>query len=219
MNDYIEEYSKGLKISTTKIVENLSCYYKGNWVLDVGSNTGMFIESFLDKFPDTHILAFEPVKKYYEFSIDHFRNKPNVFIENAALGNADEAGEIFVAKNNIGWNTLIRDKIDEDNRDTVETIRIKKFDLYLDYTGLDVVFDIVKIDTEGYEYKVLNGMRNFIKAQRPVIACEIGWGVNHPHWNDELSEFNFLFSLGYKTDIDIENLQGTYDVLFVPEKR
>lgn len=216
MTNYIEERSKTLKESTTKMVEELSCYYQGNWVLDVGSNSGMFIEAFLDRFPNTSVLAFEPVKRYYNFSVKRFENNSNVFIENAALGDVEGSGIIHVAKNNIGWNTMIQEKADEDNKEDVESIHIKRFDNYLDYTGLDAKFDIVKIDTEGYEYKVLNGMRRFLKDQKPTIVCEIGWGINHPHWEEELAAFEYLFSIGYDRSVEsqIRELKGTIDIIF-----
>ena len=54
---------------------NINKFYKGNKVIDVGSNTGMFIECFLDNFTDAKILAFEPVRRYFDYSVERFKNK------------------------------------------------------------------------------------------------------------------------------------------------
>jgi len=193
-------------------------FYKGNWILDVGCNTGTFIECLLEKFPECNILAFEPVKKYYKYTLKKFKDMDNVFVENLALGDRNEKGVIHVAQDNPGWNTFVVDMVDEDNKNTVENVSIMSFDNYLDYTGLEKTFDIVKIDTEGYEFKVLSGMHHFLRDQKPIIICEIGWGVNHPNWDEELEAFEYLYRIGYvcANKDEIATLQETKDFLFVP---
>jgi len=194
--------------------------FKGNWIIDVGSNVGTFIDSALQLFPDATILAFEPVSTYYQYTIDRFKDLDSVYIENLALSDKDGTANIFVATENIGWNTMVEEMVDGDNANNLETIKTTSFDLYLDYVGLtDIVVDILKIDTEGYEYKVIRGMRRFLERQKPAILCEIGWGKSHPFWNEELVTFDYLFGLGYKVknNVDIESLEGTQDVVFIYE--
>jgi len=215
-----EEFKDRLSVIKSGIVSNIwplvEAKYKGNWILDVGSNTGMFIECALEKFPNSFFLAFEPVKKYYEYCLSKFKGNNNIFFENAALSDSDRRDIIFVAEHNIGWNTMVREMVDEDNKRTQELIRSVCFDSYLDYTGLDVVVDIVKIDTEGYEYKVINGMKRFLRDQKPAIICEIGWGQKHPYWKEELEAFEYLYSIGYDRSQEerIKGLTGTTDILF-----
>ncbi len=48
---------------------------------------------------------------------------------------------------------------------------------------------ILKIDVEGFEYKVLLGAKQFIKKNRPIIILEM--------WTKE-RDSNFLGKLGYK---------------------
>ncbi len=196
-----------------------SDFYKGNWVLDVGCNIGVFIDHFLTQIPNVNILAFEPVKAYYNHCLTKYKDHSNIYFENAALSDMEGNGEIYVASKNIGWNTMISEATDEDNRETRQQIKTICFDRYYDYTGLsqnEVKFDFVKIDVEGYEYKVLQGMKNFLREQKPAILCEIGWGKGHPHWDEELQAFEYLYSIGYSREHEeeIQNLSCTKDFLF-----
>lgn len=220
MDDFQTQIDKMRASLSDHLLPQVADSYKGNWIVDVGSNVGTFIDSALQLFPDATILAFEPVSMYYQYTIDRFKNLDNVYIENLALSDKNGTADIFVASENIGWNTMVEEMVDGDNAHNLETIKTTSFDLYLDYAGLvDVVVDIIKIDTEGYEYKVIRGMRRFLERQKPAILCEIGWGKQHPFWNEELVTFDYLFGLGYKVknNIDIESLEGTQDVVFIYE--
>jgi len=204
---------RGSKNSFLKLL----VFYKGNWVLDVGSNIGTFIDCTSDEFPDASILAFEPVKRYYRYTVKKFKDKENILIENSALGDEEKDALIHVAKNNIGWNTMIEDMSDEDNNRTIEKVKTVRFDQYIDCIEMDEIFDIVKIDTEGYESKVLNGMRHFLRDQKPTIVCEVAWGIEHPHWEEELEAFEFLYHLGYDSFPKREKLlelNHTMDFIF-----
>lgn len=217
----LEKRSKGLQIPIREsLFPQVEKYFKGNWIVDVGSNVGAFIDCSLEFCPDATLLAFEPVRDYYQYTIGKYKDLDNVHIENLALSDRNGTADIFVATQNIGWNTMVEEMVDDDNANNVEIIKTTSFDLYLDYAELaDVLIDIIKIDTEGYEYKVINGMKRFLKRQKPAILCEIGWGKNHPFWEEELAAFDYLHSLGYKEkdDIVVESLRGTQDVIFIHE--
>jgi len=221
-NEELRKYSLELQAPIRgSLFPQVEKYFKGNWIVDVGSNVGAFIDCSLELYPDAKILAFEPVRLYYEFTIDKYKDLDNVFIENLALSDKNGTADIFVATDNIGWNTMVEEMIDDDNSKNVQVVKTTSFDLYLDYAGLDdVIVDILKIDTEGYEFKVINGMKRFLQRQKPAILCEIGWGKNHPFWDEELAAFDYLFSLGYKTkdNVDIKSLGATRDVIFTYEK-
>lgn len=221
MKDRYSDYHGELKDSSKYIFSQVEEACHGGWVLDVGSNTGSFIECVLDRFPSTNVLGFEPVRRYYANCRKRFRKRPNVRLENMALSDRQGRHEIFVARKNIGWNTMVAEKVDEDNEGRSEWIQCLRFDSYYFHRGLSrdkIKFDVVKIDVEGWEYKVLRGMRRFLQSQMPVIVCEIGWGRYHPHWREELKEFEYLCSIGYNREVleQIKVLEGTTDVVFRP---
>ena len=82
----------------------------------------------------------------------------------------------------------------------------------------------IKIDVEGAEHRVLEGLWGALESwsPRPVILCEIGWGSGHPDWEQELVVFRRLVDeLGYRSEgmdgdeVDLEAISRTTDVLFL----
>jgi FkbM family methyltransferase len=182
----------------------------GGVVLDIGGNTGMFTEELL-AVKDCKVFLFEPVQLYAEYCAKKFAGK-SVVVERAALG--DATGEVTIYKDteNLGWNTIIRE---QGGHMTPEVVPMVRFDDYAAANGVTRI-DYIKIDTEGAEYKVLGGMIETIKSlpKLPLIVCEVGWGVNHPYWEEEKKVFASVFDLGYKPfSFDITHTQ---DVTFEP---
>jgi FkbM family methyltransferase len=59
---------------------------------------------------------------------------------------------------------------------------------------------IIKIDVEGFELDVLEGMQNTLKKHKPIIICEVlpNYGnVDSDRWKRQLNLENLLNSLGY----------------------
>jgi FkbM family methyltransferase len=162
------------------------------------------------------IHLFEPSKEYYEYSVSLLKGKENIYFNNHGLSDTDTMLTLYKSRdNNIGWNTfLTKDPNQHDgfiySMDT-ESCRLKRLDDYV----IDNV-DFIKIDVEGFEHKVLEGGMNLIAKYKPYILIEVGWGTNHPCWNECEKQYNKLFELGYKR---VTFTQNTEDILFVPISR
>jgi len=190
---------------------------------DVGGNVGFFTEVLSDTvgFRGT-VHLFEPLANLAELCAENLSGKDYTAVTHAyGLGACDEKTEIFVAADgNLGWNTLIADKTQPEM--TKAPIEIRTFAT----AGIHDVPDFVKIDVEGAEYLVLQGLLPALRswARLPVILCEIGWGESHPAWDDELAVFDELAALGYTTQdldgapVDIAAIRKTTDVLLVPTR-
>lgn len=190
-------------------------------IVDVGANIGYFTLRLLEKMDfsgKAHL--FEPIPNLANLCKETFKDKPwNVQIHPYALGDKNGNAVIYVAQDgNIGWNTLEAEKTSRDMKPL--EISIKRFDS-LGITDLQ----LIKIDVEGSEYKVLNGMMAALKIldPLPIIAVEVGWGRNsHPHWDREYAVFKELLDLGYQSvgvddqKIDLNDITSTQDVFFLP---
>ena len=88
----------------------------------------------------------------------------SVYLFNAAVGN--KTGEIEIMIDEIGQGSSIVDKIsDNSEKVTVPIVRLDDFIFY------DIYF--LKIDTQGYEYFVLEGARNlFLRDQIKTLMME-----------------------------------------------
>ena len=152
-----------------------------NLVLDVGAHKGETINLFLKNFKVRQIISFEASPKNFEFLIsklNHFKKKyinTNIIMENIALG--DEKKVLSFKQFNESSSSTIAE-IDENssyykkkykilnffgkdkNYKTIE-IQTNKLCDYIDENNLNFI-DFLKIDTEGFEFKILKGLENKI---------------------------------------------------------
>lgn len=73
----------------------------------------------------------------------------------------------------------------------------------------DIKFDILKIDTDGFDFKVLRGAAKLLKEQAPFIFFEWDKMFLNEQNEDELSIFSYLESIGYQHLILFDNF-GNY---------
>jgi FkbM family methyltransferase len=140
------------------------------------------------------VYAFEPVP--YLFNILRFHcslfNLKNVITENKAVADHEGCLKLILSEGNV-----------QDNR-LAYTENVNKYVL-INTTSLDKYFekqsvlpDIVKIDAQGADYKVLKGMINLIKKKNLVIFCEF-WPEGIRRCGDDPLEFlMFISNLGFK---------------------
>jgi len=194
-------------------------------LFDVGANVGFFTKVLVERTGFSgRAHLFEPVPNLAELCAVTADELPcEATVHRVGLSDADTRLEIFVSSDgNLGWNTMVEKKAHGKAMIPVD-IEVARFD------GLAItdVPDLVKIDVEGAEYRVLAGMLPSIAlwSPLPVILCEVGWGAGHPEWPQELAAFDALKALGYGTtlvngdEVDVRDLRSTTDVLFIPGPR
>ena len=192
-------------------------------ILDIGANIGYFTLLLTERlnFKGSAYL-FEPVPHLSELCKTTFRDVPfRVTVFDFGLSDRDTVEDIFIAGDgNLGWNTLVSQMSNSDMKKI--RIQLKTFDT----CGIDVMPSFIKVDVEGAEYKVLRGMLGSLRKWHPLplVLCEVGWGQSHPAWEKEMSTFTEMERIGYTIcdldglPIDVKNLQGTTDVLFIPQE-
>lgn len=191
-------------------------------IVDVGACIGYFSLCLMEKISfQGKAYLFEPVPNLAKLCHETFKNRPyDVTIFNCGLGAEETECTILVdLDGNIGWNTFEKDKRQGNMKEV--KVHVKTFDSL----GLSFEPSILKIDVEGNEYEVLNGMfGSFSKwKELPVILCEIGWGKTHPNWNRELATFEKLRKMGYESYnlsrelVEIAELNRTTDVMLIPK--
>lgn len=140
--------------------------------LDVGANIGYF--SFLVKqmSPQAEVYSFEPLPQNIEAykknqQLNHF-SKMN--LQEVCV--ADQKGEtefLIPPKEESGWGRMA-------HRDLFSGEKIKRSVITLDEFCRDKKIekvDLMKIDVEGYEHKVLKGAVELIETHRPRICIEL----------------------------------------------
>jgi len=156
-------------------------------IFDVGGNKGQSIEKYLKMFEKPIIHSFEPIKTEFDYMYSKFKNNKNIFLNNFALGDKIEEKEFNVTaktgnssfnKINLGTEWLKKrseqfNTTEKSYVTSIQKVNIIKLDDYFKDKNINVI-DLIKIDTQGYEDKVLEGSLNSIKQNKiKAIVTEI----------------------------------------------
>ena len=170
---------------------------KGDMFIDVGGFVGNFTAHMVAA-KKCRAVLFEPVSGHCEFCRRRFAGNNAVTVEQLGLSDRSEEIDIFRGHRNLAWNTMIPEVTNRRNRLLPsEKTRCVTFDDYRAENKVGRV-DCVKIDVEGYEWRVLRGMRQTIAECLPHIECELHYGMEHPNWQQQNEEFDYLHELGYR---------------------
>ncbi len=165
----------------TRVV--LDALEPGGIFVDVGANTGYFtVLAALRVGERGHVYAFEPnpaVRHHLQGQVEVNGLTASVTISDVALADCDtDAGRLFLScrEENSGLSSLdpAPDRLARGDLslDATVPVRLRTFDTAEAVRGLCRI-DLMKIDVEGAEERVLRGMRHTLERCRPIrIICE-----------------------------------------------
>ena len=144
----------------------------GDIVIDVGGNMGFFVLILNELVGDEgKIYSFEPSKRLKE-RLDKtvkINNIRNVTIVNLGLGESEGSTTLHYNPRQTGLSSIMTDF---EGGSLSEIIQVTTLDKFSENIQGKVSF--IKIDTEGYEPKVLKGARELISRDKPIIYIELG---------------------------------------------
>lgn len=201
----------------------------GNVFFDIGANIG-YISSigagFVGKSGQVH--SFEPVPEYASNleKIKELNPEYTFFVNNCACSDKEGFSKIDVSASNIGWNTMVPNFMGKDDVKMSISIPMCRLDEYICKNNLKNI-TFIKIDTEGFEFKVLKGLQNYFEntkaPNRPPIYCEIAPGaypllrLSLKSLSDYMKKYSYyaVDSRDTSKRIDITKLEQTTNVLFL----
>jgi FkbM family methyltransferase len=155
----------------------LKKFYKDNLknasvsILDVGANKGQSIDFFLGINPNAKITAFEPNKKLYHLLGEKYMNNGNIILNNLGVSNFN--GELEFNENILD-ETSTFESLNLDSKyleKKAKVLGVTKEAIIVDKYKVAVItlseflksnenssFDVLKIDVEGHELQVLEGL-------------------------------------------------------------
>jgi FkbM family methyltransferase len=195
-------------------------------VFDIGANTGLYaLLAAARRIPGQSVRAFEPVPGIFEFlrrnaSINGFSS---IVSECAALADFDGEIEIHVPDSNTfptGSSSIVG------YRRSSEAIRSPavRLDSYARKNRLTRL-DLLKIDTEATEPKVIDGAQQTIRRFRPWMICEVLAGTTEQALQERLTLLHYRYFLitdnGIvpKNEIEGDPKYECRNYLFAPEER
>lgn len=169
---------------------------KDDIILDIGANIGYHSLLFSEVCgPNGKVYSFEPVKKNYTQLIKNIELNQikNINPLNFALGNSDINLVIDTEKSGPNPGSISLLNVSK----TGEEISCRDADKALQSMNIKKI-DFIKIDVEGYEWFVLESLKNIIKETRPIIIFE--WDSNYQaNSNINASDFHdYFLSLDYE---------------------
>ena len=141
--------------------------------LDIGANTGHHTLFLATRYH--HVHAFDPVPDNTSRIAEKLERNgiTNVTIHGVALGDADGEAPFYGSRlHNTGTGSLVHGFAPLNEREASGTVRVVHGSDHLDRNGVTGIA-FVKIDTEGYERPVLEGLRAVLSRERPLVQVEI----------------------------------------------
>jgi FkbM family methyltransferase len=140
---------------------------KGNTALDIGAATGVWSLSLAHQFKTVH--AYEPEKRCFNMLREKTKEVPNIICHQEAIMDFDGKTEFnefdiightvspLVDRREYDWPVI--------NQFEARTHRIDSLQMW------DI--DLIKIDVEGAEGRVLDGAKGVLRLQSPRMAIEV----------------------------------------------
>ena len=150
----------------TKIVKKY--VHEGDVVIDVGAHVGYYtllMAQLVGK--NGKVYSFEPDPVNFELlkksvEINGFEN---VILIQKAVSNTTEKIKLFLGDNDSAINRIYDAKLGDAKKSIdVESITIDEY-----FKENDKLFNFIKIDSEGSEAKIINGMEKFLTKNRKLI--------------------------------------------------
>lgn len=154
-------------------------------VMDVGARTSL---DYIEIFPNATHHLFEPNPEFVVWLIEECKDKPNVFINKYGLGN--KAGNLLYHSGIQAFDGGECSLPSQAGR----LLAIKTLDWYVKKYEIKKI-DFLKIDTEGYDFKVLLG------GKKAIDMCRY---IQYEQW-DNKEQFHDL-------------LQNNFEMTYIGER-
>jgi FkbM family methyltransferase len=146
---------------------------RGSVALDVGANLGLMtgVLSHLVG-PDGHVHSFEPSPTTHRKLAALVAENKLLNVTTHNLGCSDEEGQLHLnLTENSGYSSLRSANEIGSGVKEIQVVQVVTLD---DYLAVRLKrLDLIKIDTEGFEDRVLSGARHLLRRFRPVVYIEL----------------------------------------------
>lgn len=166
-------------------------------IFDVGANIGFISAIFSLYNPKSQIYAFEPGESNFNYLSQNIEsnNLDNVQTFNLALANSNGYQKF---NENSAWGYLENEQLD--SKSIGAKVRVMTIDQFIFENKVKKV-DFIKIDVEGFEKHVLDGMTETLEMFNPKVMfefnsfCMLAYGKVNPldFLNQISSKFKYIF--------------------------
>jgi FkbM family methyltransferase len=221
----------GIEITRLSTHRSLNLFYdirrigvpKVPMLFDVGANIGEFTHAWRAWFPQSKVIAFEPVPHTFATLHQRYRDDDSIKCVNAAVGNFDGKVKMtaFSGKE-AGNNRIVANPLVVE--ESIPQIEIDQLTVESFCKALRVDrIDFLKTDCEGFDLYVLEGARALFIANRVgAVYCEVDFVVAGTH-GSFIAIDTFLREMGFiccgffdYSNTGVERRQSFTNALWLP---
>ena len=184
---------------------------KGDIVLDIGANIGYYTLLMSDLVEnDGKVFAFEPEPYNFELLQKNIEINAcnNVILEKNAISNCNKRSNLYLSKYNTGMHRLNESKYCEKYIE----INVIKLDDYFYNNELINKIKFIKIDVEGSELDVLQGMESILEKNSQItILLEFIPENLIEHGSDPIHLLEFLIDRNFRLYTIVDNNKEEID--------
>lgn len=163
-------------------------------IWDVGAHIGLFALPLAPYLTSGAIICFEPSAKSCKKLVDNCRINSfgNIAVYNIAMGENSREVELSLHNYDSSSNKILSGVDENEAFHQMETVQMKSGDEVANQ--IENVPNVVKIDAEGYEYHILQGMDRILSdSDCRMVICEVHeiYGVESNKINNMLEQYGF----------------------------
>ena len=167
-------------------------------IMDIGASDGIASKFFLKNLKVKKIYCYEPDKQYIKI-LKKLDKK--IIVKSYAVGNKNENLDVYYPEVKILGKKIklvtycYYNKIDLEKQINLDfkfkkNLKIIKKNLHIKkISKFNDKIDLIKIDVNGFEYFVIEGLSEIIKKNKPAIILETGKDIKKI--NNVLKKFNY----------------------------
>lgn len=186
--------------------------------LDVGANIGYYVlleNKFIGE--NGKIIAIEPSPKNFEYLQKNIKMQKtkNIKAFNFAAGDKDGKIKFLIYENASNSGMVIPDGEEKKWPGEVIEVPVKKIDSFLKENGIPKL-DFLRMDVEGYEYHIFEGMKETLKKSKPLIYIEVHKSImgveKTKKWFELLKSFGYESKYYIPRELDTPMIGSLNDV-------
>jgi len=178
---------------TKKIIQQLP---PDSNCIDIGCFKGEILDLMLQSAPEGHHFGIEPIPVLFKKLEEKYSANTHCTILNCAASNTSGQADFNYVITNPSYSGLLKRDYDKAHEeDTSIRVQTERLDTLI---PSDIRIDLIKIDVEGAELRVLEGASRIIEKDHPVVIFEHGVGASEYYGSSPAKLFDFFQSRSMK---------------------
>lgn len=140
-------------------------------MIDIGANIGDTVTLVRENVNDGTFICIEGDEKYYSLLLENLQAIDNVVCEQVFCGESNKNGSLLLLRK--GGTSVIGDESALSSSRGNNMSTIVTLDSLINKHQAFSNANLLKIDTDGYDYKVIRGGKKFLSDSKPVILFEL----------------------------------------------